>query len=53
MAALEGQRLVAELLPDYVSKGFEVSMLMSRQEISIAETTVNRKRQSSQMMMKA
>ena len=45
MAALEGQRLDAELFPDSGSEpDFEGFMRVSRQEISVAETTVNRKR---------
>ena len=50
MAALEGQRLVAELFPD---SGTSASMQVSRQKIAVAETTVDRKRSPSRMMMKA
>ena len=51
MAAFEGQRLVAELFPDSGSEpDFEASMRVSRQEIAVAETTVDRKRSPSQMM---
>ena len=49
MAALEGQRLVAKLFPDSGSEpdfeGFHAS------ESSVAETTVDRKRSSTRMMM--
>ena len=48
MAALEGQRLIAGL-----SRTSKASMRVSRQEISVAETTVNPKRSLSRMMMKA
>ena len=45
MAALEGQRLVAELFPDFGSEpDFEGFHAVSRQEFSVAETTVDRKR---------
>ena len=50
MAALEGQRLVAELFPDSETSA---SMQVSRQKIAVAETTVDRKRSPSRMMMKA
>ena len=54
MAALEGQRLVAELFPDSGSEpDLKASMRVSQQEISVAETTVDRKRSPSRMMMKA
>ena len=54
MAALEGQRLVAELFPDSGSEpDSKASMRVSRQEISVAETTVDRKRSPSWIMMKA
>ena len=47
MAALEGQRLVAELFPDSGSEpDFE-----GWQEISVAETTVDRKRSPTRMMI--
>ena len=52
MAALEWQRLVAELCPDSGSQpDFEASMLVSWQEISVAETTVDRKWSPTRMMM--
>ena len=51
MAALEGQRLVEELLPDYGSEA--EFMRVSRQEISVADTTVDRKRSPSRMTIKA
>ena len=45
MAPLEGQHLVAELFPDFGSEpDFEGFMRVSRQEISVVETTVNQKR---------
>ena len=45
LAALQGQRLVAELFPDSGSEpDFEASMRVSRQEISVAETAVDQKR---------
>ena len=54
MAAFEGQHLVAELFPDSGSeRTSKASMRVSRQEISVAETTVDRKRSQSRMMMKA
>ena len=54
MAALEGQRFVAELFPDTgLSRTMKASMRVSWQEISVAETTVDRKRSPSRMMMKA
>ena len=49
--ALEGQRLVPD--SGCLSWTSKVSMRMSRQEISVAETTVDRKRSPSRMMMKA
>ena len=53
MAALEGQRLVVELFPILgLSRTSKASMRVCRQEISVAETTVNRKRSPSRMMMK-
>ena len=54
MAAREGQRLVAELfqIPG-LSRISKASMRVSWQEITVAETTVDRKRSPSQMMMKA
>ena len=60
MAALEGQRLVAEfrckiLMRNYfqipgLSRTSKSSMRVSRQEISVAETKVDRKRSPSRMM---
>ena len=50
MTALEGQRLVAELffrIPDLS----RTSMRVSWQEISVAETTVDRKRSPTRMIM--
>ena len=45
MAVLEGQCLVAELFPDSGSElDFEGFHVLSWQEISVAETTVDRKR---------
>ena len=44
MAALEGQCLVAEFFPDPgLSRTSKASMRVSRQEISVVETTVDRK----------
>ena len=54
MAVLKGQLLVAELFRDSGSEpDFEVFHASSRQEISVVETTVDRKRSPSRMMMKA
>ena len=54
MAALEEQRLVAELFPDSESeRTSKASMRVSQQEISVAKTTVDQKRSPSRMMMKA
>ena len=54
MAALEGWRLVAEFcqIPAF-SRTLKASMRVSRQEISVPETTVDRKRSPSRMMMKS
>ena len=50
MSALERQRLVAELFLD-LSRNSKASMRVSWQEISVAETTVDRKRSPYRMMM--
>ena len=52
MAALEGQRIVAELFQILgLSRTSKASMWVSRQDISVAETTVDRKRSPNRMMM--
>ena len=52
MSALERQRLVAELFPDSGSEPTsKASMRVRWQEISVAETTVDRKRSPTRRMM--
>ena len=50
IAAREGQGLIAELFPD-LSRTSKASMRVSWQEISVAKTTVDRKRSPTRMMM--
>ena len=50
MSALEQQCLVAELFPD-LSRTSKASMRVRWQEISVAETTVDRKRSPTRRMM--